>query len=366
MSQDILRGSFAQQTELVVAILAGGSGTRFWPLSRRLNPKQFLNLAPSGLSLIQATEARLRGLGDKQSTVVVTSEDQSSLVEKHLPGSIVLSEPEPKNTAPALALAATVVMSKLGDVPMLALAADHLIQNEAALCEVFKTALNQAVSSDCLLTIGIPPTGPETGYGYIERGESISDGVHRVARFVEKPDKTTAETYLNSGKYYWNSGMFVWRPSVFLAEVGKYMPNLASGMGKISHLIQTGAKGEKIAAIFSSLQSESVDFGIMEKSERVSVVDGAGFTWSDIGSWSSWAQGMEGDVQGNVKKGNGMLVDCRGCVTWSSGKTIAAVGMEDVVIVESEDAILVCKKGESQRVREIVSELKESGRRELL
>jgi len=375
----LFSGKLNKHSPAVAVIMAGGSGTRFWPLSRTNRPKQFLPLAGSDRSLIQATSDRIVPFVSEAGVLVVTASHQAELVRNQLPAAAVLSEPVAKNTAPCIGYAAIRVLHDVGDVPMLCMPADHLIKEEAELRKVLQAAAELAAKEDVIVTVGIKPTHPETGYGYIRRGAK-KDGaanagpVFSVESFVEKPDRPTAEKYLASGEYFWNGGMFVWRPSVALKEIRRHLPKLSAGLDEIAAIWKSGdgAGGDaRIAEIYASFESISIDFGIMERAENVLVISGEKFQWSDVGSWASWAdeQAEKLDADGNFTRGDVVMVDSRGCYVLGNGsrkKLIAGVGLKDLIIVETDDAILICSREHSQDVKQIVDGLKAKNRKELL
>ena len=394
-------------------IMAGGQGTRFWPLSRRSLPKQFLPVPPRAGSvgaeetLISATVkrmAQLRGLKSGASlvdsermgscTLIVTGKDHFELVRDRLPHVSVLGEPIGRNTAPCAVYAARFILDNLGDIPMLMLPADHLVGNEAELLRLYSAALEIVKSQDVLLTIGIRPVFPEVGYGYIQRGENLLDsaggvmsGAYKVRRFVEKPDYTTAEGYVKSGQYYWNSGMFAWRPSVFLREVERHLPELANQMSRLSECWPVGQRQcistlpqsdapstEKFATVaqevFQAISPISIDVGIMEKARNVVMLEESGeaIEWSDVGSWSAWAEAAKGiSAEANVVHAEqALLLESSGCVVVGGKRLISGIGLKDLVIIDTPDALLVIPKDRTQEVRTIVDELRAQGRFDLL
>ncbi len=369
---ELFTGELTTKAKTVAVIMAGGSGTRFWPASRTSFPKQFLSLSGSERSLIQATADRLAPLVGSEATLVVTSRAQMELVHQHLPEAAVLAEPMARNTAPCVGYAALKVLESVGDVPMIVLPADHYIRREEGLVEVCRRAAQLATEQDVLITIGIPPTSPETGYGYIQAGEPFPGGdgaVRNVSRFVEKPDRATAEGYLASGDYFWNSGMFIWRPSVILAAISEHLPKLAGSLERIGACIRKSCPDSEIEAEFEAIDPVSVDVGVMEKAANVAMMPGTSFSWSDIGSWDAWADLMRSnssDGSGNVVQGDVLAIDCTNLVAVAKERLIAAVGLDDVIIVEAGDAVLVCPSSRAQDVKRVVEEFKKSGRQELL
>ncbi len=367
-------GALGKQVPMVAVIMAGGSGTRFWPLSRTRRPKQFLPLAGSGRSLIQATADRLADLVGSEGVMVVTAGEQRELVQEQLPGVSVLVEPMAKNTAACIGFAAIKILSSIGDVPMICLPADHLIHGVPEILEVYRRALDCARASDSLVTIGIKPTHPETGYGYIQRGAPSGDGIFGVERFVEKPNARTAEEYMVDGGYFWNSGMFIWRPSIILAAMKRFVPELHAALLEIQGCFGTKDEAEGVKRIYSQIKPVSIDVGVMEKAENVLMLAGDSFRWSDVGSWAAWVESLEAGVHrdaANVVEADALMIDSErcavvGCEQHEMRRFIAGVGLKDIVIVETEDAVLVCHRDRAQEVKRVVDAIRESNRQNLL
>lgn len=361
----------------VLVVMAGGSGTRFWPFSRVSKPKQYLPLAKGGRTLIEESISRLADLVGEDATLVVTAESQVEMLKSYCPDVQVLAEPLAKNTAACLALAAHYVLKTVGDVPMVCTPADHLVKGDSELRAVFKKAINLCQTDDVLVTIGIKPSYPETGYGYIKRGGAFQaqagnqSGSFQVEKFVEKPDEKTALKYVESGEYYWNSGMFVWKPSIILAAIQEFLPDTARLTELSAEAIIKGAPTKEILTHYNNLESVSIDQGVLEEARNVVVYPGYSFSWSDIGSWQSWydnAKEESGDSHQNVVVGDAICLGSEGCAVFDAtrfnpkggdAKLIALVGLEDIVVVETDDCLLVCKKSESQKVKQIVDLLKE-------
>ncbi len=369
--QKLSSGKLRNNSEFVTVILAGGSGTRFWPLSRNANPKQFLKLSPDGSSLIQSTSRRLTPLAQNSDLLVVTAKNQAALVKEHLPNAQILSEPMPKNTAACIGYAAAKVLAEVGDVPMVCLPADHLITGDSELLRTYKRALELVKTYDILATIGIPPTYPETGYGYIRKGEVFHDKEHiyDVHSFVEKPSLETAKEYLSDGDYFWNSGMFVWRAGVIWKAFTELMPSLAGQLAKLKELAKDDFPEEETTQIFTQFESTSIDYGIMEKAKNVVMLAGVGFRWSDVGSWSSWKDSYEESrpkLDKNLVFGDASLLNCKDTLVYGDKKFIAGIGLESLIVVDTPDAILVCHREQAQEVKKIVESLREKGRKELI
>ena len=352
-------------------IMVGGAGTRLWPVSRRSRPKQMMKVA-SNESLLDATFARAKALADENVLVVATS-GLAGVIREDLPGlrdeELVL-EPEGRDTAACIGLAAVHVARRDPDGVMVVMPADHLIRPPEAFLAAARTAAEVAGRERCLVTIGIVPRSPATGYGYIHRGERIEGdldrGAYRVAEFREKPDEATAKRYVDSGEYYWNSGIFAWRADVILEEMAKHLPEHHERLTEIAGSIGTAGEEEVCARAYSQMEKISIDYGVMEKAERVAVVE-AGFDWDDVGSWTAFAEHIERDANGNDIEGDFVGIDTRDCVVIApGGKTVAAIGVAGLVIVETPDVLLVCPRDRDQDVKKIVAKLKEMGREELL
>jgi mannose-1-phosphate guanylyltransferase len=346
-------------------IMAGGKGERFWPKSRIKMPKQFLKLY-GDKTMIQQTVDRLKRLMPIENIFVVTNIDHAGLISdqvSELPTENILIEPMGKNTAACIGLAAIHTERLDRDSIMVVVPSDHVIKDEETYLGVLKTAIEKAKSGNNLVTIGIKPQHPETGYGYINfkkiTNEIINNNpVHKVARFVEKPDYDTAVKYVESGDYLWNSGMFIWKTSTILNAIKEYMPQLYSALNVIKENFDSDELEKILYEEYSRLESISIDYGIMEKAKNVYVVPGD-FGWDDVGSWTSIERLYEKDDNGNVIKGNVVSVDTKKCIITGSDKLIATLGIEDVIIVDTEDALLICSKDKAQNVKEVLQELKE-------
>jgi len=343
---------------LKAVVLAGGSGSRLWPLSRQQLPKQFLNLNGEQ-SMLGATISRLSPLIEEDDVWVITGESHATgEAFSELDGLHQILEPCGRNTAPAIALSAALLQDLNDDDPvMVVLPADHLVSKS----ESFQACLKQAVAAadtGRLVTFGVVPDQPETGFGYIQ-AEAEQNGLHQVLRFVEKPKKKAAQKMLDDGNYYWNSGMFVWKASVILAEIKTHLPEVWSVLQPMRERWNNGeAWQEVIRDDFSNMPDISIDYGVMEKSDNVSLVT-ADIGWSDVGSWDAVHEMAERDADGNEISGNVLAIDCKNSLFRSESRLIAAVGLDDFIVVETPDAILLAKAGESQRVRELVDSLKQ-------
>ena len=352
---------------LFPVIMAGGSGSRLWPLSRQLNPKQFLTLVDAEHSLLQATIKRLEGL-DAGLPLLICNEQHRFLAAEQLrlldmEKANILLEPIGRNTAPAIALAAILACESGDDPVLLVLAADHLIQDVDAFHASLKAALPLAVEGK-LVTFGIVPTKAETGYGYLEKGDSVGESGFRVNRFVEKPDLQTAREYLDSGNYYWNSGMFMFRASRYLGELEKFSPDILTACREALSKAEQDMLFTRVDhAAFSACPENSIDYAVMEKTaDAVMVPLDAG--WSDIGSWSAIWDVSAKNADGNVLRGDVLCERTQGSYVYSEHRLVATVGVDDLVIVETKDAVLVARRGQVQDVKKIVEQLRRDKRYE--
>jgi mannose-1-phosphate guanylyltransferase len=356
-------------------IMAGGSGTRFWPLSRKDRPKQFLPLAGDA-PLLQATVGRLPPLARAKDTYVVCGPAHVRAARrmlKELPEGNFIVEPCARNTAPCVGLAALHVAARDPRGVVAMLPADHHISRPKAFREAVAAAAELAAVG-AIATIGIHPSRPETGYGYLKVGPRLPararakghPAPHKVERFVEKPDVVTAARYLADGGYLWNSGIFVFRADVILEEIRRAMPVLGEQLDVIQAALGTPAYGKTLRRVFPDCPSISIDYGVMEKSKRIAVVP-ADFGWSDVGSFAALSDVRATDHLGNVAEGDALVIDGRNNVVVAGGhRPVAVVGIEDVIVVDAGDAVLVCRRDRAQDVRKAVEELTRRGRDEVL
>lgn len=338
-------------------VMAGGSGTRFWPESRIARSKQFLDLTGQGPMIVQTLRRIAPLFPDRNLWVVAGEKDAPNLSSRSLgiPRGNVLLEPQGKNTAPAMALAAARIHRMDPDAVIAATPADHAVANLGAFRAIFRKALRVAGSTDRIVTLGIAPKHPATGYGYIERGKPFragEDGVYHVRRFTEKPDLPTARRFVRTKRYDWNSGVFFCRSGVYLDRMKRYLPDMwrelekanAGGRGKESR--------ERLRTAYARIPSVSVDHGILEKDEGILVIP-SDFGWNDLGTWRSLHEFLGGG-DANITFGNVLLSDCRGSLVRTDRGVVAVVGMEDVVVVRSGEAVLVCRRDRSEQTKEIV------------
>lgn len=352
---------------VIPVIMAGGSGTRLWPLSRQLNPKQFLSLICRETSLFQDTLTRLDGF-NMAAPILICNEEHRFLAAEQLRQSkttpdCILLEPEGRNTAPAIALAALRANKKGDDPLLLVLAADHNIADVSAFRSSVLTAIPVADEGK-LITFGVVPSYPETGYGYIQKGRSLAHNVSEVLCFVEKPNEATAQRYLETGDYFWNSGMFLFRASQYLAELNRHRPDIFS----VCERAMAGASEDmdfiRVAKdVFKECPSESVDYAVMEHTDNAAVVS-LDARWSDVGSWSSLWEVCDKDENGNSYNGDVISKNCRDSLVRAEHRLVATVGIQDLIVVETKDAVLVAHKNSVQDVKKVVEQLKRDGRHE--
>jgi mannose-1-phosphate guanylyltransferase / mannose-6-phosphate isomerase len=380
------------ETNIHAVILAGGSGTRFWPLSRETCPKQMLQIVGED-TLIRQTIKRMNGFVPPENIWIVTTEDKAQDIRFHLEslGSLVeriqfIKEPVGRNTAPAIGLAAIYLQHFSSDSVMIVMPSDHAIPDNEKYLGDLKVAI-EAAMEDCLVTFGIKPNRPETGYGYIKVDHSSKiklKGVLKVECFVEKPNLETAKKYLLDGNYFWNSGIFVWKTSKILSEIKTHLPSLYKTLKEIDFLLFKSdqldrhnnpvtqlpndvvtSKPNKLNELYSSLENISIDYGIMEPSSNGLMVP-ANFLWSDLGSWTALDEMIKKDDAGNIVKGNTIDIGSENSTIFAGERLIATIGLKDMVVVDTPDATLVTPKGRVQEVKNIVEELKKNGREEHL
>ncbi|MCB9506245.1 MAG: NTP transferase domain-containing protein [Myxococcales bacterium] len=343
-----------------VVIMAGGAGTRFWPLSRRHRPKQLLSLFGE-TPMITQTVARFEGMVPVDHIWIVTNDALGDAIAEAVPGvprENILTEPVARNTAPCIGLAAAAIRARTGrgDEVMAVFPADHFIRDRAAFQAAVAHAVREA-ESGAIVTLGIEPTKPETGYGYIRCGDALEDGVMTADAFVEKPDAETALAYLTDGHYLWNSGMFAFRVDAILDELDRQLPTLGAQVRAMEPLLAAGDDAA-LTALFEEIQPVSIDYGVMEGARNVRVVP-VRFGWSDVGHWDALPQVADTDDSGNVLMGDVVAVDCRESVLMGNdARVLAAVGLDRLVVVDTVDAVLVAPRDRVQEVRAIVEALK--------
>lgn len=350
-------------------IMAGGRGERFWPRSRKSMPKQFLSLTGDGRTMIQLTVERILPLVAMEDIFIATNKDYKELVKRQLPNlpeENILCEPVGRNTAPCIGLGAMHIAKKYEDALMMVLPSDHLIKYNSMFVSTLKEACRIAEENTNLVTIGITPDYPETGYGYIKFNPAVSKGqAFAVDRFVEKPTREVAKEYLETEEYLWNSGMFVWKTSSILKNIELFMKDIYEGLVRIKDSIGTADQEAVLEKEFTAFRSESVDYGIMEKAEDIYTIPGT-FGWDDVGSWLAVDRIRKSNEMGNVVSGNIITVNSKNCIIEGSKKLIAAVGLEDLIIVDTEDATLICEKQSAGDIKKVLENLKICNRDEYI
>jgi len=347
-------------------IMAGGGGTRLWPLSRKERPKQLLPLIGKS-TLFQSTVTRLENLFPPERILVVTVEDQAremKLQAPEIPDENYIIEPAPRGTASVVGLAAAILQKRDPQAMMAILPSDHFIRNK----DLFHYLLNAAfdvAADDYLVTLGITPNNPSTAYGYIQQGKPLEGKykypAYQVSRFKEKPDEKTAQQFLRTGDHSWNSGMFVWKASVILNEMEKQMPELGATLNLIQSAWGTKKQDSVLREHWRDLKNETIDYGIMENAERVAVLPAGGLNWSDVGMWSSLFEVLLPDMNGNIDANNGLHLahETNNTMVYGNGeKLVVTIGVDDMVIVDAGDVLMICKTDQSQKVKDVVEHLR--------
>ena len=347
--------------------MAGGGGTRFWPLSRKNTPKQLLNLSGREIMVNEAID-RLSQIAENKNIYIVTNAAQKeamlNAVCKRVEKENILAEPAARNTAACIGYAACEIIKKHGDGIMVITPSDAYIKDSEEFAKILRIAVNAAEDTNKLITVGITPTFPATGYGYINY-KAAQTPYKPVIKFVEKPNAETAEKYLQSGDFVWNSGMFIWRASTILEKFKAHLPEVYGYLLKIKDALGTENESEEIQKLYPQIPSVSIDYGIMEKCSDILVVPGE-FGWNDVGSWDMFNVLHKEDKDGNILIGDCFAEDTKNTTVYSSGKFVATLGVENLVIVETPDAVMVCTKEKAQEVKKIVDRLKAEHREELL
>jgi mannose-1-phosphate guanylyltransferase len=353
---------------MYAVIMAGGGGTRLWPVSRKKRPKQMIPLVEER-TLFEATVQRLHGILHPERILVVTVAEQAEALmaqAPEIPRENFLLEPEPRGTASVVGLAAAVLQRRDPQAVMALLPSDHFIRNRDLFFLLLRVAVDVA-EKDYLVTLGITPSYPSTVYGYIQRGEPLPEPfyypAYRVVRFQEKPDEREAREMLRSGSYSWNSGMFVWRAAAILDEIGRQMPALKTALDQIMAAWDGPQRGPSMQTIWSGLKPETVDYGIMEHARKVAVLPASGLEWSDIGNWDSLFDVLMPDKDGNIVfSSHHVPLETANSLIYgnNSGRLIVTIGVDNLIIVETDDVLLVCRKDQASRVRQVVAQLKES------
>jgi len=355
---------------LYALIMAGGSGTRLWPCSRETCPKQLLGLL-SERTMLQEAYQRIMPLIPSNRIFVVTSEAYTDVVRQQIPqvpAANIIGELEGHGTAPCIGLSALHLKLRDPEAVMAVLTADHYIEKADELRRALEAAA-QLAEEGHLVTMGIQPNRPATGYGYIQRGERLAQvsghDVYRVEKFTEKPDLTTAQAFIESGRYYWNSGMFIWKVSTILREFKRLMPQLYAQLMEIDAALGTAEEQAVLERVWAEVENETIDYGIMERAEDVAVIP-VDIGWSDVGSWATLLELLPADGEGNVVVGQHIGLDTKGCLIHGSRRLVTTIGLEGMIVIDTEDALLVCPRERAQEVRDLVEKLKESGKEEYL
>ena len=347
-----------------VVIMAGGRGERFWPQSRLKRPKHLLPIVGDSAMLTQTIE-RLEGLVPIEKIFVITNTEQRESVLETCPSLLpnrVIGEPVGRDTAAAVGLAALLVGKEGEDAAFALLPADHVIEDGSGFRSVLKSAFEAAEADELLVTVGIKPTFPATGYGYLQRGKEYvgfsSRSVSVVQSFVEKPDLEKAKEYVADGNYFWNAGMFVWRPSVILAEIERLVPDLSSGLKELrANWESTSSLEQAMNQVYPHLKKISIDFAVMENAERVVMLE-SDFDWDDVGEWPAIARHYPADEKGNVFKGQGVAIDADNNLTFAeAGHCVTLLGVKDLIVVQSGDATMVCHKDCAQQVKKLAQDV---------
>lgn len=350
-------------------IMAGGRGERFWPKSRKNLPKQFLSLTDDGKTMIQLTVERISVLVDMDDIYVSTNKDYKHLVLEQLPGipeENILCEPIGRNTAPCIGLGAIHIAKKYTDAVMMVLPSDHLIKYTKMFQNTLMSGCELAENGDNLVTIGITPDYPETGYGYIKFNSDRSIGqAFEVEKFVEKPSLEVAKEYLETEEYLWNSGMFIWKVSTILNNIEKFMPDTYVGLKDIYNSIGKIDYEHILETVFPKFTSESIDYGIMEKADNIYILPGT-FGWDDVGSWLAVGRIQKTNEHGNVVKGNVITIDSNNNIIQGNNKLIAMVGINNIIVVDTDDATLICNKDNAVDIKKVLENLKICNREEYI
>ncbi len=350
-------------------IMAGGGGTRFWPLSRKERPKQLLNLSGRDI-MVNETIDRLQQVVCRENTYIVTNVTQVPLMAEETKGRMIkehiLAEPAARNTAACIGYAAMEILKKQEDGIMCIVPSDAFIQDEEEYARVIRCAMEAAEETDMLVTIGIKPVFPATGYGYIKGRQKEKDKNYAmVEEFVEKPDLETARAYLADGSYQWNSGMFIWKASTILKKFKELLPDVYGCLEEIGEAMGTKQEQEVIQRVYPGIPKISIDYGIMERCKDVLVVEGD-FGWNDVGSLDMLHVMKKADRDGNILYGKQINIDTKNCISYGQDKLTATIGVQDLIIVQTEDALLVCDKSRAQDVKKIVDRLSEEGMEQYL
>ncbi|MEY2587493.1 MAG: hypothetical protein RLY11_1342 [Bacteroidota bacterium] len=346
-----------------VAIMAGGIGSRFWPMSRTSYPKQFLDIMNTGRTLVQSTYDRFKKFIPEENIFIVTSEEYVPIVQEQLPEmkwENIVAEPSRKNTAPCVAYISYKLRELNNKGALICAPSDHLILDETAFTKVCLEALSFVTQHKALITLGIKPSHPNTGYGYIQfEQQPASDNVYKVKTFTEKPNVELAKTFITSGEFLWNAGIFVWQVGSIVAAFEKHLPEIAELFEAEKSAFNTSSEKQSIEKIYPQCSNISIDFGIMEKAENVYIIPSS-FGWSDLGTWNSAHDNMDKDYLGNAVSGNEvMVIDATRCMIHApNNKLVLLQGMDDYIVVDTDDVLMICKKEKEQEIKQYVAEVK--------
>lgn len=350
-----------------ILIMAGGAGTRFWPLSRKENPKQFLNLTNQNMSMLQCTVARVKEMVEIERVFIATNNlyvDKISEQLPELPEENIIVEPCKRNTAPCIGLASLYIERKYPESTMVVLPSDHVVEDTESFKNILNSAASYANKGEKIVTLGIKPDKPETGYGYIHLGDKVQEvennSIFKVKEFTEKPNIEKATRFFEDGNYYWNSGMFVWKTETILNKLKEHLPDIYNNLKEITKSIGEPDEGEVIDKKFSCMNNISIDYGVLEKEEEIFVIP-ANFGWNDVGSWTALSEINEKDEANNLINSDYVGIDTNDSIIYSEDKLVTSIGIDNLIIVNTEDAILVCNKDNAQDVKKLRKLLKDKG-----
>lgn len=350
----------------IAVIMAGGQGERFWPLSRNGFPKQFISIFEGCDTLIQQTFNRIRPVVDE--VYVVTNSAYADIVAEQLPSlprANILSEPYARNTAPCIGLASAVIRKRHGNAVIIALPSDHLVREEALFRQLIGKGALLAAGTGQIITYGITPDHAETGYGYIQYGDAVGDTVFRVLRFVEKPDLATAKRLLAEGGYLWNSGIFLFPAETMLDRIGVHLPAMGGSLRRIGDTVDTVEYETVLNREYQGMQNVSIDFGVMEKEENILTIP-CDFGWDDVGNWNAVKRLRAPDENGNVTSGDVTLLNTSNCLVQGGKRTVAVVGIENTIVVDTDDVVLICASDAAQSIKALLALMKEQHRTDIL